>query len=257
MNLSRHEDTPMPESTAELYHGDGNVRAKMIVPGQNLCGAMIPTLGKTTSIKSNQTERAQLINQYQNISQLKQDILGQGLNVELNEGFELVNADNQLVCLQSVDSAENSPCGKSMTDVESTALVNIRRESIRDVVISDNAIQEALERRLHNNTEMRKPKSSWAFSASINVSITKKSLVDQQLVSSNDMQALCNGSNNKRHLIKQSDGDEVEEEGIEVVPILTTNNFNDSPSAEQAFELNDRVSVFFVDDKRMSIHEID
>ena len=243
----------MPDSTAELYHRDGSIKVKNIIPGQNLCGAMIPTLGDHQH-ESKQIEREQLINQYQHVSQLsKENILGHALEEELNEGFELVNADNRLVSLQSFDSAEIS----YVAELESTAVdVHTRCDSDRDVISSDNGSQGVLENRLQGSVEVRKPKSRWVFSASVSVSITKKSVADQP---KNEMQALCNGDNNKRKWIKQTDSDDsdrIEEEGIEIVPLLS-NGGDDPPSDSQALERNDRVSLFYVGDKSTSMHGID
>ena len=49
--LARHEDVPLPESSAEPYHrGIDDIDAKLFIPGQNLNGVMIPSTGEYNAI---------------------------------------------------------------------------------------------------------------------------------------------------------------------------------------------------------------
>ena len=45
-NLTRHEDVPLPESSAEPYHSEEEIKVDRFVPSQDLSGDMIPMTGQ-------------------------------------------------------------------------------------------------------------------------------------------------------------------------------------------------------------------
>ena len=50
-NLTRHEDVPLPESTAEPYHSEEEVQTVKFIPSQDLSDAMMPITDETMQCK--------------------------------------------------------------------------------------------------------------------------------------------------------------------------------------------------------------
>ena len=46
LNLTRHEDVPLPQSFAEPYNSKEEIKTVQFVPSQDLSGVMIPMTGQ-------------------------------------------------------------------------------------------------------------------------------------------------------------------------------------------------------------------
>ena len=65
-NLTRHEDVPLPESSAEPYHSEEEIKVDRFVPSQDLSGDMIPMTGQdvVASRLKKQKEKEGLLGRY-------------------------------------------------------------------------------------------------------------------------------------------------------------------------------------------------
>jgi len=238
-NLTRHEDIPLPESKAEIYRGNDNISIKAAIAGQSLCGQMIPRLGQDndTAIGAQEAAREDVMKQYEKFMQLKRNRSDQNVDGDdvSGEGFELVSGDDdEIGCLLSAVSAECDSINQE-TDDESTG-----SDSVGDVVVSDRAIQAALGNRLQRSDVFGRTKSRWSIYASFSLSIKKEMVPNQPLLTSSDntdAKLVANNDNgSERRMIKYKDDDsDVEEEGVEVVPL--------SSKAAEESSGNDRVFV--------------
>ena len=103
-SLARHIDIPEPQSFAELYLGDNNIKScpRSFIPSQDIGGVMIPRAGPKSQ---EEKEEKELRQQYRNLMS----------NVHLaptepeetsDESFELVNSpNNQVVCVVNRDAS--------------------------------------------------------------------------------------------------------------------------------------------------------
>ena len=239
-NLTRHEDVPLPESSAEPYtHSEEEIKVDRFVPSQDLSGDMIPMTGQdvVASQLKKQKEKEGLLGMYKKMAHAttSQESVPEE---ELDEGFELIGSENRIVCMHSESSGEAD-------EKSSTELVTTTSNSERDIIISDKAIQLASENQLQ---PLNSSKSKWVFSASIQLSLRKET------VEENPTPALSYGK--KKGLIKQTS--ELAEQGVEVVPLLGSDDDGTAqPDAQSRLEddTDDHVSVLYVkDDTKHSIN---
>lgn len=240
-NLVRHEDVPLPESSAEPYDSEEEVKSDKFVPSQDLTGVMIPMCGQ--DMVKNQTKRQRekefLISQHRKMIKAKSTQSETALEEEVDECFELIGGDSQVVCLHS-DSTGLSAHDDEKTD-PSTDLSVTRSNSDRNVIISDKAIQLALENQLGPH-DPSNTKSKWVFSASIQMSLRKETVEEEIPL------AICDDPKRGR-LLEQSST--LEEEGVEIVPFLNSaaDEEGSNITGRQPDNDNDHVSVFYVPTK--------
>ncbi|KAL7527539.1 hypothetical protein ACHAXR_004052 [Thalassiosira sp. AJA248-18] len=249
-NLTRHEDVPLPESSAEPYQSKEEIKTVKFVPSQDLSGSMIPMTGQDAveSEARKKKEKDCLLGKYQKMVNEKPESLF-ALEDEWDEGFELIGTEDHVVCLHS----ESSEVATGMKELESTLIAPARSNSERDVVLSDKAIQLALEKELHQDPKKAKrPKSKWIFSAKVSLSLRKEAVEDLSatpaLESPDNPARLCDSSN----LIE----DTVQEEGVEIVPFLSGSAHDDMAKSGPPLELendSDHVSVLYVKDETSPI----
>jgi len=236
-NLTRHEDVPLPESFAQPYHSEEEIKTFKFVPSQDLTGTMIPMTGQDAaeSESRKQKEKEGLFCQYQDMIK-KEPQSTSSLEDELDEGFELVSAEDRLICLPS------EPFDRD-TDKESASseITHARSNSIQDAGISDKAIQLALEKELQEHKKLKAPKTKWIFSAQVSLSLRKETVQE----TTHTTPAIDNGTH--KELIE--DMDTIQEEGVEIVPFIDSD-----PSTAESDSLlkleNDtsHVSVFYMKD---------
>ena len=236
-NLIRHEDVPLPESFAEPYHSEEEVKSDKFVPSQDLTGVMIPMCGqdKVQTQTKRQREKEVLISQHQKMINAKSTQSETVLEEEVDECFELVGGDNHVICLHSDSSGLSSQDEKQLDSP--TDLANTRSSSDRDVIISDKAIQLALDSQLGPHDPSNK-KSKWVLSASIQMSLRKETVEEETPL-------ICDDPKRSR-LLKQSS---ILEEGVEIVPFLDSAADEDGITGRQPDNDNDHVSVFYVPTK--------
>ena len=238
-NLTRHEDVPLPESSAEPYHHSEEIKVDRFVPSQDLSGDMIPMTGQdvVASQLKKQKEKEGLLGMYKKMARVTTSNESVP-EEELDEGFELIGSENRVVCMHSESSGEADEKG-------STELATTTSNSERDIIISDKAIQLASENQLQ---PLNSSKSKWVFSASIQLSLRKET------VEENPTPALSYGK--KKGLIKQTS--ELAEQGVEVVPLLGSDDDSTAqPDAQSRLEddTDDHVSVLYVkDDSKHSMN---
>ncbi len=215
----------MPESKAEIYRGDDNIAIKSAIAGQNLCGHMIPRLGRDDDESNGapQAARDDVTSRYERFLQLRRNRSEQiemnGDDIVSGQGFELVSGnDDEIACLLSTVSAECDSINQE-TDDDSTG-----SDSVGDVVVSDRAIQAALGNKLQRSDGFGRTKSRWSISASFSLSIKREMVQNQSLLASCDTDAKVLGNDNgsERRMMTYADDDsDVEEEGVEVVPFCS------------------------------------
>jgi len=245
-NLTRHEDIPLPESFAEPYHSEEEISAVKFVPSQDLTGAMIPMTGQDAVQRKTRKEKEKdgLIGQYQKMSKKRSEPAAVSVpEEEVEEGFELMCTENQVVCLQSESSIEPT---SGADDTNSTEITHARRPS---EPVSDRAIQLALEKEVQEHNMMKKSpkKQSWIFSASISLSLRQQTVDDASTpaICNSLTEAICDGSDN---MIESMDY--IVEEGVEIVPFVGSANdgMAGSNTTLQLENGSDHVSVFYVKD---------
>lgn len=240
LNLTRHQDVPLPESSCEPYYAEKEVRAVKFVPAQDLSGCMIPMTGQDAAESQLRKRREQerLFGLYQNmVDDTTQSTEPVPEEDDLDESFELVGTEDRVVCLHS----ESSDVGTHELTMTTQENLSVRRNSSdRDIVVSDKAIQLALGNQLLPHGIERSPTSKWVFSASIQLSLRKEAIKEEDQTT-----ALCDEASN---LIE--DADAVAEEGVEIVPFL---------SSDACIANDSHVSVYYDEVKANStrtMHEI-
>eukprot|EP00956_Cyclotella_meneghiniana_P020727 scaffold36991_cov79-Cyclotella_meneghiniana.AAC.3 len=237
--LSRHEDIPLPESSAEPYHGDDNVEAKLFIPGQNIQGAMIPSTTEynTQSQMTSSSERDLILDQYK--------VMAANLAIGspdecLHDDFELVSDEDQIVCLRSPSLVDND-------SLES------RQSMIKR--LSSRTIQTALDQDMQQKTidvpQQGQQKSRWIFSASIQLSLKQESEREGEMV---DGLPLLDADMQEQKLIEDHVANNaIEEEGVEVVPYLECEE-NESNKDD---DNTDHVSVLYLKGSNKTMRDID
>lgn len=238
-NLVRHEDVPLPESFAEPYHhSEEEVKSDKFVPSQDLTGVMIPMCGqdKVQTQTKRQKEKESLISQHRKMIEAKSTQSEAALEEEVDECFELVGGDNQVICLHSDSSGLSAHDEKQLDSPSDLAIT--RSSSDRDVIISDKAIQLVLENQMGPHDPSNR-KSKWVFSASMSL---RKETVEEETP------LICDDPKRSR-LLKQSST--LEEEGVEIVPFLDSaaDEEDKGLTGRQPDNNNDHVSVFYVPTK--------
>lgn len=244
--LSRHEDVPLHESSAEPYEGEDEVEAKLFVPGQNLRGVMVPSTGEYNARSQGTAplERDILVNKFNDLITAKSASTLIDNNVD--EGFELVSGgDDQIICVRSNDLTENDPRKRSINRLSSSC----------EGELQERAIQAALENQMQEVQDVqRKKKSKWVFSASIHLSLTKEP--DDE----NDNVVLLKDTRPEQN-IDIDLPNEIEEEGVEVVPYLLCDESKSGREDENAFPEEhaetDHISVLYVKESDNSMRDID
>ena len=199
------------------------------MPGQNLTGVMIPNSGRDlTSARATAPEekKKKLIEHYQQFSEAQQrQTISMPIDDEVVEGFELVKPEEgQITCVPS--------------EKEQTRLVR-RLSSGRDPNVSERELEAALDSPLQKGYDPTKQKR-WVFSASIQLSFKQESADNRS-----DLE-LCDDRNGRKMI--QYVPEEIEEEGVEIIPLLgmgSNLDENESPNVDE-FDDNARVSVLYV-----------
>ncbi|KAL7554718.1 hypothetical protein ACHAWF_018241 [Thalassiosira exigua] len=233
-NLTRHEDVPLPESSAKPYRSDEKIKCTRFVPSQDLTGTMIPKTGQDAaqSQARKQKEKTDLLEKYQRMVQEKPD-LANAAKEEVDEGFELIGTEDRIVCVHS-DPSEDAIVESEKSDT--TEITHTRSNS--DALVSDKSIQLALDKEVQER-KPDPPKTKWIFSASLKLSLRK------EIVEDVSAPALCNGTPSLCHEANKMIEDGVEEEGVEIVPLLGSGG---GETAESDAAVNDHVSLFYVKD---------
>ena len=235
-NLVRHEDVPLPESSAEPYVSKREVAVDKFVPSQDLTGEMIPMTGQddeAETAKRKKQEKESLLAQYRTMADDPDSFAASDEDdADLYQGFELIGTEDSVVCVQEGAGALTNCTGEAPS----------RESSVRDVAISDSDIQFALDKELDGGTKMS-AKTRWVFSARLSVFVGKERVEETPAVPAIEepkTPALCDDTHEP---VGQLDA--APEEGVEVVPFVS----NDDPSspANQDSE-SERVSVLYVDE---------
>ena len=239
-NLVRHDDVPLPESSAEPYH-QSEIKVERFVPSQDLSGVIIPMTGQDAvqNQLNKQKEKELLLGQYHHkMANSTSPSESAQSEEEVDEGFELIGSENQVVCLHSPQSSTLSATDNDK--VTSSELAATSSSSEGDVVVSsDKAIQLALENQLQPHSGGGSPtQSKWVFSASIKLSL-RKEIVEGE-TQTTPIAAICDEED--RDLIRQKSSD-VLEEGIEIVAGEIAES---DPQSEFEDTQNDHVSVLYV-----------
>jgi hypothetical protein len=163
----------------------------------------------------------------------------------VNEGFELVSGKDKIVCVRSDDLTENDP-GKRLVK---------RFSSASEGELQERAIQAALDNQMQEvHNVQRKKKSKWVFSASIHLSLTKEP------EDKDDHIALLEDERPEKN-IDFDFSEEIEEEGIEVVPYLLCEESKvgreDELTPEEEHAETDHISVLYVKETHNSMRDID
>lgn len=212
-NLVRHEDVPLPESFAEPYHSE-DVTSKRFVPSQDLSGSMVPLIGQNADERRAKVESEKdcLVGLYQKMTDQSPDHMVHSPeedNVIEDEGFEIIGgSENQIICLPS----ESEDATKEVKEPNSTEITAARSKSERDIVVSDKAIQSALEKELLRQSSNRIPsKSKWVFSATVAFSLRRERVPAPPALETPTSPRLCNDA------CKSIEQAGPEEEGVEIV----------------------------------------
>ena len=235
--LARHEDIPLPESSAEPFHGHQSIDAKLFIPGQNLRGTMIPSTEEYDAEDySPSKETNDLVEIFNDLLTKRQ---GEQEPVEnVHDNFELVNEENQIVCVRSSDVSHDHSDERMIKRLSSrtiqTALDNHETQGI----------QEA--------PKIPKQKSKWLFSASIQLSLTKEPVKEDETAH------LLDHDRRNQNMIEDTTCDAIQEEGIEIVPgsLRDKSESNGDVSLIENTE-TDHVSVLYVKENSNPITGID
>ena len=244
-NLTRHEDVPLPESSAEPYQSEEEVKTVKFIPSQELSGAMIPITDDTIRSQSRkQKERDILVNQYRRRVTDRKGIDSAIEDDELDEGYELIGTEDRVVCLHSTFA--EVPGALDTAKMEST---HKRSKSDGDVVVADKEIQLAMESQLQSHDAS---KSKWVFSASIKLSLRKETIEGGSGTPAicDDTTDIC-ADTTSNGIIEQMDG--LAEEGVEILPLFSSFNDDNAGSDSQTALVessgNSHVSVFYFKDE--------
>ena len=250
-NLTRHEDTPLPESSAEPYRSKQRVKdVRKFVPSQDLSGAMIPMTGQEATerrVKMGK-DKDTLVGKFQEMVCETPELTYAPSQEDLDEGYELNLQEDRVVCLHS----ESEDIAKS---TESKEITPARCNSERSVVLSDQMVQLALEKELGEPRQKKGgSKTKWIFSAKVLLSLRKEAEQDSPsppALESSAGPALCDANN----LIEHS----VEEEGVEIVPLLEATNDGTkvSGSSSHLESESEHVSLFYVKENRLADDDIE
>ena len=243
-SLTRHEDVPLPESSAEPFQSQEEVKTVKFIPSQELSGTMIPITDDTIRSQSRkQRERDTLVNQYRRRVTDRKVIDSATEDDELDEGYELIGTEDRVVCLHSTFAEVGALDAAKM---EST---HKRSKSDGDVVVADKEIQLAMKSQLQPDDAS---KSMWVFSASIKLSLRKETIEGGSWTPAicDDATAIC-AETTSNGMIEQMDG--LAEEGVEIVPFFGSFNDDNAGSDSQTALVessgNDHVSVFYLKDE--------
>ena len=250
LNLTRHEDTPLPESSAEPYRSKQRVNVRKFVGSQDLSGVMIPMTGQDATERKVKMgkEKDSLVGKFQEMIGETPELTFAPSEEDLDEGYELNLQEDRVVCLHS--ESEDIANGSSRTSSQSKEITHARCNSERSVVLSDQAIQLALEKELGEPSQKKGgSKTKWIFSAKVLLSLRKEAKQDSTLppaLESSAGPALCDSNN----LIEQS----VEEEGVEIVPLFESTNDGTkvSGSSSHLESESEHVSLFYVKEESTS-----
>ena len=245
-NLTRHEDVPLPQSFAEPYHSEEDIKTAQFVPSQDLSGAMIPMTGQDAIERKlkKEEERDHLLKQFQDISNNNLQTTTSVTEGETEPGFELVSSESEkrLVCVPS--SASVGAIGKGSRDT----ITHTRSNSSREIMVSDEAIQSALEGELGEPKKSENLNRKWVFSAQFSFSLRQETSREKPTTP-----ALCNGTN--KNLLGANTGqekrlmDSIKEEGVELVPFVGLQESTAGSDASLQLEKGqDNVSVLYVKD---------
>ncbi|KAL9182512.1 hypothetical protein ACHAXT_013164 [Thalassiosira profunda] len=100
-NLVRHEDVPLPESSAEPYVSKREITVDKFVPSQDLTGEMIPMTGQDdeaeTTAKRKKQEKESLLAQYRTMADDPDSFAASDEDdADLDQGFELIGTEDSV-----------------------------------------------------------------------------------------------------------------------------------------------------------------
>ena len=246
-NLTRHEDVPLPVSSARCSEQiiSQPVEFKRFVPSQDLSGCMIPMTGQDVA----KLEARKRIEQERLYAEYQKRLSGKSQSAlaceedNLDEGVELIGNEDRMVCYYNessgVDaltkSAEDAPQGKITTKSGS----------------SGTAIQLSMGNQITNPASTSA--SKWIFSASIQLSLTKATVDDVPT----PIPLLCDDENgrieqtddDKEKALEEQKEDFAAEEGVEIVPFSSSNNISmgiEEPTSKLDNDADNDVAVLFV-----------
>lgn len=241
-NLTRHEDIPLPTSSACNCGGDINqVELKRFVPSQDLSGSMIPTTGQDIVKGHARTKMKQelLFAEYKkrlnDTSQSELAIAHDKTNVD--EGVELFEREDRMVCHINESSELDAPTAKDGT---------------RDLITTTDTNCKAIQLTMSNQmtAPVNTTSSKWVFSASIQLSLKKETIGDE---SSHIALLLEEDTSLNGRMIQNDDAHDdeiVAEEGVEIVPLIGSNDdvkeCNQSPSKLDCD--GDNIAVLYVNE---------
>jgi hypothetical protein len=251
-NLTRHEDVPLPESYAEPYQSEEEVKTVKYIPSQELSGVMIPIAdGATRSQSRKRAERDALVKQYRRRVTDRKVLDSATEDDDLDEGYELIGTEDRVVCLHSTFAEVGAP------DAAKMGSTHERPKPDGDAVVADREIQVAMESQLQPHDAS---KSKWVFSASIKLSLRKETIEGGSGTPAicDDNTAVCADTAGDG-MIEQNDGPA--EEGVEIVPFLGSFNDGNAGSDLQTALVessgNDHVSVFYLKDETQCLEAKD
>lgn len=240
--LARHEDVPLPESSAEPYHcGVDSIDAKLFIPGQNLNGVMIPSTGEYNAIsQAALSDKDNLVDQFNSLLKNELDSTRRPDDV-IHENFELVSSNsNQVVCIRSDENCSEAQMIKRLSSrTIQTALDNHQARQIQEV-----------------KTPLKQKSSRWVFTASVHLSLTKEV---------NDAEShhnpLLDYDRRNQPMIEDDDTNAIEEEGVEVVPYLSGEENepirDDNLVSQDEHAENEHISVLYVKEEVNDLADID
>ena len=249
-NLTRHEDVPLPESTAEPYHSEEEVQTVKFIPSQDLSDAMMPITDDTVQCKlMKQQEKYRLLSSYEKrVNDRELFDSSAAMSDDLVEGYELIGTNDRLVCLHSTKEEKDSSYMKNKSN-----LVKTNDKSIQ-LKTSDKA------------------KYKWTFTASIQLMLKKEPVEECStpdaplfygdtagaLLCEDTADALLCEDTAAIHNEMIEEMDDLSQEGVEIVPVLGSNDDDDDDDDDDdgkcvtelkptstTIERNDNVSMFY------------
>ena len=236
--LSRHEDIPLGESSAEPYHGDGNVETKLFIPGQNIQGAMIPSTTEynAQSQMTSLSVRDFILDQYKLMAA---NLAIRSPDESLHDEFELVNNEDQIVCVRSPSLVDN--------DSPESEQSMMKRLSSRTI---QTALDQDIKQKSIDGPQQGQNNSRWVFSASIQLSLKQEKERGGGIA--NNL-PLLHGDIQGQKLIKDHVANNaIEEEGVEVVPYLQCEK-----NVPDRDDDTDHVSVLYLKGSNKNMRDID
>lgn len=209
-NLTRHEDIPLPVSSACICGGDVNqVELKRFVPSQDLSGSMIPTTGQ--HIGKGQARR-----------RMKQELLFAEYNKRLNDTSQSELAQDKTNVDEGVELFERED--RMVYHINESSELDAPKagDGTRDLITNTDTNCKAIQ--LTMNNQMTAPvnttSSKWVFSASIQFSL-KKETID---CASSHVALLVDEDTSGRTIQNDDDHDDeiVAGEGVEIVPLISS-----------------------------------